>query len=142
MTGDSKAAETTAGAFGLNATRLALHTEMLHDTCSRRGTRLTSLHDVTTLLAKDPALRDLLPDLTQLVRLMMTVPATSCSSERSFSLLRRLKSYLRANISQVKLNYAAVSATYAEEVNDLDLDEIIAEFTRRSTQRQRLFGAC
>ena len=142
VTGDSKATEAAADVFGLDANRLILHTEILHDTCSRRGTRLTSLHDITTLLSKDSVLRDLLPEVTQLARLMLTVPATSCSSERSFSLLRRLKSYLRTNMSQVKLNYAAVCATYAEELNELDLTDLIAEFIGRSAKRQRLFGAC
>ena len=83
------------------------------------------------LLLGDPTLLDLLPEVSQLVRLMLTVPATSCASERSFSLLRRIKTYLRTTMPQARLNYAAVCSTYGEELSALNLDDIVAEFSRR-----------
>ncbi|VEN36716.1 unnamed protein product, partial [Callosobruchus maculatus] len=34
------------------------------------------------------------PELTKLLRLILTIPTTSCSTERSFSCLKRIKTYL------------------------------------------------
>ena len=141
LTGGRAATQETARVFGLNHSRLSLHVEMLRDICSRRGSRVSNMRDMMELLLGDPTLLDLLPEVSQLVRLMLTVPATSCASERSFSLLRRLKSYLRTTISQTRLNYAAVCATYGEELSELNLSGLVAEFSRRSPQRVRLFGA-
>ena len=39
LTGKRGAVQETAGAFGLNARRLALHVEMLEDICTRRGSQ-------------------------------------------------------------------------------------------------------
>ena len=140
LTGEREAVQETAGAFGLNASRLSLHIEMLRDICARRGSKVTNSRDLMQLLLADLSLLELLPEVSQLVRLLLTVPATSCASERSFSLLRRLKSYLRATTSQARLNHAAVCATYGDELSELNLADIIAEFARRSPQRVRLFG--
>ena len=126
--------------FGLEHSQLSLHTEMLRDILGRRGSRVSNLNELMKVLLEDPTVCDLLPAVSQLVRLMLTVPATSCSSERSFSLLRRLKSYLRSTISQARLNYAAVCATYGEELSALIVDDLASEFSRRSPQRLRLFG--
>ena len=123
------------------ASRLALHVEMLGDICTRRGSQVSNSRDLMRLLLADHSLLEMLPEVSQLVRLLLTVPATSCASERSFSLLRRLKSYLRATTTQARLNHAAVCATYGDELSEVNLEDIIAEFARRSPQRVRLFGA-
>ena len=93
LTGERGAVQETAGVFGLNASRLALHVEMLEDICTRRGSQVSNSRDRMRLLLADHSLLEMLPEVSQLVRLLLTVPATSCASERSFSLLRRLKSY-------------------------------------------------
>ena len=140
MTGGRTATEETARVLGLHASRLSLHADMLRDISTSRGLQMTSLHDVVRLVLGDQSLLDLLSEVRELVRLMLTVPATSCASERSFSLLRRLKSYLRSTLSQPRLNYAAVCATYGEEMSGVDMDSIMGEFIRRTPQRVRLFG--
>lgn len=48
--------------------------------------------------------RRLFPEVEKLVSLLLTLPATNAVSERSFSVLRRLKTYLRSTMSQPRLN--------------------------------------
>ena len=86
-------------------------------------------------------LGDLLPEVAKLVKLGLTAPATSCTAERSFSLLKRLKTYLRSTMSQARLNHAAICATYSEELKTLDRAELVRKFVSRSIQRTNLFGA-
>ena len=66
---------------------------MLQDLCEARGRRLSSLQDVVDVLNEgEGEKRVLLEECTALVKLLLTAPATSCTAERSFSMLRRLKS--------------------------------------------------
>ena len=50
----------------------------------------------------------LLSEVCVLASLMLVKPATNAISERSFSALRRIKSYLRATMSQERLNQSMV----------------------------------
>ncbi|KAK3931923.1 Zinc finger MYM-type protein 1, partial [Frankliniella fusca] len=52
--------------------------------------------------------RQMFPNVFTILRLLLVVPATSASAERSFSLLRRLKTYLRTTMTAKRLNHLAV----------------------------------
>ncbi|ESO00286.1 hypothetical protein HELRODRAFT_83212, partial [Helobdella robusta] len=54
-------------------------------------------------------------------RIFLTIPVTTCSSERSFSVLRRLKTYLRSTISQLRLNHLAILYCYKERAQNLSI---------------------
>ena len=45
----------------------------------------------------------LISQVQRLMQLLLVMPATNASSERSFSALRRVKNYLRATMSQERL---------------------------------------
>ncbi|KAF0698442.1 Uncharacterized protein FWK35_00036081, partial [Aphis craccivora] len=49
-------------------------------------------------------LDSLIPNTEIALRLYYTLPIANCSSERSFSALKRVKSYLRSTLSKEKLN--------------------------------------
>ena len=53
------------------------------------GQPLESFNDVVELLKREEVLRELVPVLTNLVKIMLTLPASSCTAEKSFSGLRR-----------------------------------------------------
>ena len=78
----------------LNPERVQLHIDMLHDLIEQKGLKITSLSDLVSHLKADDTTRLLLPELFHAVRLILTVPLTTCTAERSFLQLRRLKSYL------------------------------------------------
>ena len=44
------------------------------------------------------------PDLLVLFKLALTVPVASASAERSFSTMHRIKSHLRASMSEMRTN--------------------------------------
>ena len=41
---------------------------------------------------------DMLPERHELLRIVLTIPITTCSAERSFSALRRLKTFLQSTM--------------------------------------------
>lgn len=53
---------------------------------------------------KETDLTTVLPQVTKLCTLILTIPATSASAERSFSALKRIKTYLRNNQTQNRLS--------------------------------------
>src|SRR6185436_9295006 len=74
--------------------KLCLNLEMLHDLMN--GKVACKISDITEALnALGPA-RQLYSELSALVGLLLVIPVSSATAERSFSCLRRLKTYLRS----------------------------------------------
>lgn len=79
-------------------------------------------------------------EVCKLASLILVMPATNASSERSFSALRRVKSYLRATMTQTRLNNAMVLHIHRSITDELSLIDIANDFIRESTHRESLFG--
>ena len=73
-------------------------------------------------------------------KLLLVMPATNASSERSFSALKRVKTYLRSTMSQKRLNDLMVLHIHQEAVDELDIKAIGNEFIGELELRKRLFG--
>ncbi|CAM9001805.1 unnamed protein product [Rhodiola kirilowii] len=68
-------------------------------------------------------------------RIMLTVPVSVASAERSFSKLKILKSYLRSTMSQERLNALALISIEHEFLEKLDYDRLIDDFASKSARR-------
>ena len=67
---------------------------------------------------------------------MCTLPVISCSCERSFSGLKRLKTYLQSTMGQERMNgIAAMQFHYDLEIN---YDDVIDMFARMHPRRMAL----
>ena len=75
-----------------------------------------------------------------LASLILVMPATNAVSERSFSSLRRLESYLRSTMSQTRLNNLMVLHVHSNHTDQLHLTEIGNEFIRGSTHRETIYS--
>ena len=71
-----------------------------------------------------------LPFFCKLSIIFATIPATSCSSERSFSALRRIKTYLRSTMCQERLSSLALINIERKYANALNTDKVIDIFGR------------
>ncbi len=88
-------------------------------------------------------LHQVLPFLYEATSLLATIPATSCSAERSFSGLRRLKTYLRSTMGQERpshLGLLNIERVFSNEVLKGDMDEIIDTFAHRKNRDSYFFG--
>ena len=61
------------------------------------------------------------------------IPVTSASAERTFSLLKRLKTYLRVNMSEPRLNGLALGNIH-KEIN-ISVEEIVDIFCQVKPRR-------
>jgi hAT family C-terminal dimerisation region len=85
-------------------------------------------------------MRSMFSEVEKFVRLLMVCPCSSATAERSFSALRRLKTWLRSSMSQSRLNNVAVCHCHQDLLDDFDVDPLIKEFVCRSDVRINLFG--
>lgn len=95
---------------------------------------------VQALRDKPPEVRMLFPETVKLANLLLVVPATSATAERSFSCLRRIKTWVNSTVSQSRLNSIAILHCYSELTPDLE--SVMCDFVGLNDIRRRFFGSC
>ena len=79
--------------------------------------------------------RDLVSNICTVIKLISVMPATNAVSERSFSTLRRVRTYLRATMTQEMLNHLMVLQVHKDLTDKLNLNDIGNEFVGQSEHR-------
>ena len=94
---------------------------------------------------KDPNSQWKLDHYSQIVialKLILVLPASNCTSERSFSAMKRIKTYLRTTMSQKRLNWLMILHVHKERTDKLSIERIVNLFVSRNEERLRIFGKC
>ena len=78
---------------------------------------------------------DCYPNILVAYRILLTVPMTVASAERSFSKLKSLKNYLRSTMSQERLNGLAMCTIERDILDIIDLNTVLDDFTSRNARR-------
>jgi hypothetical protein len=68
-------------------------------------------------------------------RILLTIPATVASAERSFSKLKLIKSYLRSTMSQERLNGLAILSIEKKMLENLEYKNLISNFASQKVRR-------
>jgi len=92
------------------------------------------------LLRNKVTWRDMLSEVTNVLTLFLCLPVTTCTAERSFSSLRRLKTYLRSTMTQKRLNHIAFLNCHKDLTDGLDLTIIINDFISVNDFRKKTFA--
>lgn len=87
-----------------------------------------------------PDMRLIFHQVENLLRLLLVAPISSCEAERSFSALRRLKTWLRSSMSQVKLNSSVICNVHKDRLDHVSVREIAVTFAHRTETRRNTFG--
>jgi len=113
---------------------------MLQSLCSQSVCPVANVTAFANLFKRKPSeVKSLFGQVDILLRLLLVVPASSATAERSFSCLRRLKNHLRSTMSQCRLNHLTVYV-HQDRVDTLDLHAIYREFVAKSDHRKNVFG--
>jgi len=78
---------------------------------------------------------DCFPNVSVAYRILLTVPVTVASAERSFSKLKLLKNYLRSTMSQERLNSLAMCTIERAILDTIDLNTVLDDFASRNPPR-------
>ncbi|WCJ37047.1 hAT family dimerization domain [Euphorbia peplus] len=80
---------------------------------------------------------DCFPNVSIALRILLTMPVTVASAERSFSKLKLLKNYLRSSMSQERLNGLATLCIERHMLEHIDIDTMISDFASKNARRRR-----
>ncbi|KAL7585947.1 uncharacterized protein LOC111882578 [Lactuca sativa] len=78
---------------------------------------------------------DYFPNASIAYRILLTIPVTVASAERSFSKLKLLKSYLRSTMSQERLSGLAMISIENEILESIDYEELLNQFAIKNAMR-------
>ena len=84
---------------------------------------------------------DYFPNACIAYRILLTIPVTVASAERSFSKLKLLKSYLRSTMTQERLSGLAMISIENEILESINYEESINQFAIKNARRvSRIIG--
>lgn len=123
----------------LNFVELRSQLSLLGVMC--KDVEISSLKDFADWLrGSTKETRALLESVESVVKMALTLPATNAVSERSFSALRRVKSYLRSTMKQSRLNHALLLHVHKFRADSLIIKEILREYVFTKPNREALFA--
>jgi hypothetical protein len=82
---------------------------------------------------------DCYPNVSIAYRILLIIPVTVASAERSFSKLKLLKNYLRSTMSQERLNGLATCSIEKDILTNIDLNIVLNDFASRNARQSYLF---
>ena len=117
----------------IDGTRLRLNLSMLGDLCRSAQPRVSvaDTSDVIQLFSENEAWTQILPEVTNLLRLYLTLPVTSCTAERSFK---------RSTVTQKRLNHIALLHCHRVQSQSIDFEVICNSFILRNDIKQATFA--
>lgn len=101
---------------------------------------VTSLRTISEVFHVLPLSKDMLSEIDILLRIYFTIPITTATAERSFSVLRRIKTYLRSTMSESRLNNVMLLHCHKDITDSLDNVNIAKTFIAVNSRRQNYFG--
>jgi len=102
---------------------------------------INSIAEILSYLSElAPADKELIKEVLKLAKLVLVMPATNSTSERSFKAIRRVKFYLKSTMSQQRLNHLMVLHVHREHTDNLNMTEVANEFVKNDECRSHIFG--
>lgn len=81
---------------------------------------------------------DSLPNIKVLLQLLCTLPVTTSTAERTFSALRRLKTYLRSTMTEERLNGLALLHIHQDISNIMKAEDVLDVYVRKHKRKLSL----
>ena len=97
--------------------------------------------DICKILQEtDKDTRPMIKNIWTIIRIVLTSGATSATPERSFSMQRRIKTWLRSTMGQKRYNSLSLLKAHTDVVDKLSLIEVAERFTAAQDKRKNEFG--
>ena len=125
---DEESIRAFADPYGIDTSSLSGEIQILKAAVAPKSESLKTIADILTLMRP---LSAGFRSMWKIVQLALTFPVTNAASERSFSTLRRVKTYVRSTMSQDRLSSACLISTEADSDlihSDDFLDCVIDKF--------------
>ena len=119
--------------------------QIFNNECQRQqketGISFTTVFDIKNFFCTlTDSQKLLLSEVCKVVKLILIMPASNATSERSFSTLHRVKTYLRSTMGQQRLNNLMVLHVHTDMTDAIDLQKLATDFIGDSEHRLKIFG--
>jgi hypothetical protein len=101
---------------------------------------ITKISTIIDVLNVQPIGKTIFHQFNRLLRLYLTLPVTTATAERSFSVMNRTKTCLRSTMTQTRLNSVFLTHIYKEKTDAIDLKSLCSTFASKNEQRKLFFG--
>ena len=103
--------------------------------------KVTNVRTVASAMKQSEIYKGMLNEINKVLKLYFTFPVTSATAERSFSSLRRIKTYLQNSMSHCRLNNLFLLHVHSAKTDSLDLGTVAKEFVGVNSRRLQYFGS-
>ena len=105
------------------------------------GKNISCFHDIYAAICKlSDSEKQLLKQVLVICKLIAVNPCSSASAERTFSSARRLKTWLRSTMTQLRFNNIAILQIHKNRTDQLRLVDVGNEFVNNVSNRKAKFG--
>ena len=100
---------------------------------------ITSIQTVSDVM-KQGKFTKVFSEIHSVIKLYLTFPLSNATAKRSFSALRRIKTYLRSTLTQEYLNHFLVLNAHRELLDEIDVNEVCQSVMKVNERRSKYFG--
>ena len=123
---------TLADSYGLDKSTLVMECSLARHTLDVRNLE----GGVMAVLCELSPLKTAFPLLIKLIQIALTIAVSTASCERSFSALKRIKTYLRSTMTQQRLVDLAILSIERELSLEHSLDDVVKRFSTEDKNRR------
>lgn len=115
-----------------------LSKDMLAEECplAKRTLVSKSISSVYEIFVELAPLRNAFPTLLKLLQIVLTVAVSSASCERTFSSLKRIKTWLRTTMTEQRLTDLAINSIERDISSQLSTEQVLEEFAASDNNRR------
>ena len=131
--------EEVAAFYDADIDKARLRVQLLTLTTNLKDADVTLQDVVAYFKDLSPPQRQIYSEVLTALNLILVNPSTNAISERSFSAVRHIKTYLRSTMSQVRVNNLMVLHIHKEKTDNLSMVDVANKFVN-SEHRMSCFG--
>ena len=91
------------------------------------------MENVGDVFLQPTPLRSAFPTLLKAIQIALMISVSKAQYERSFSALKRIKTYLKSSMTEQRITDFAILSIEKELTNELSLDAVVTEFAATDT---------
>ena len=90
--------------------------------------KVTNVRTIAEAMEQSTIYKDMLSEVDKVLKIFFTFPVTSATAERSFSSLKRLKTFLRSTMTHCRLNNLFLLYIHTARTDALNLEKVAEDF--------------
>jgi hypothetical protein len=97
--------------------------------------------DATAVISSmEPVTRSIFKEVEKLISLVLCLPISAALAERSFSSLRRMKTWMRSTFSQQCFTQLAILAIHKNRLQNVGMKRLMQTSISKTAERRAIFG--